>query len=273
MSRTMIQAAVTMNQLQQKLDVIGHNMANSQTTGYKSRETAFSSLLFQQMNNLSDSRNAVGRQTPDGLRIGSGAKLGKISTNDQLGAIKETNRALDTALLQENYFYQLDVIENGITETRYTRDGAFYLQPINNGADVQLTTQAGHPVRGLNGSIVIPQGFDSIHINTNGQITVQRGNQTETVGSLAIVEAIRPKVFEATGGNLYRLPDVEYPINEVIQAADPATEILKSGALEQSNVDLAKQMTELLMTQRSYQFNARTISMGDQMQGLVNQLR
>ncbi len=54
---------------------------------------------------------------------------------------------------------------------------------------------------------------------------------------------------------------------------DPNTSILKSGALEQSNVDISKEMTDLMMTQRSYQFNSRTISMSDQMAGLVNQLR
>ncbi|MYL59297.1 flagellar hook-basal body protein, partial [Virgibacillus halodenitrificans] len=72
MSRTMIQAAVTMNQLQSKLDLIGNNMANSETTGYKNRNADFSSLLFQQIDNLKDGANAVGRLTPDGVRIGSG---------------------------------------------------------------------------------------------------------------------------------------------------------------------------------------------------------
>ncbi len=66
----MIQAAVTMNQLQNKLDVISHNMANSQTTGYKTRQATFSSLLFQQMDNLKQPENDVQRLTPEGIRIG-----------------------------------------------------------------------------------------------------------------------------------------------------------------------------------------------------------
>lgn len=276
MSRPMIQAAVTMNQLQHKLDVIGHNLANSQTTGYKSRETEFSSLLFQQINNLSDQRNADGRRTPDGLRIGSGAMLGGIHTNNMLGPIKETDRALDTVLLQENHFYQVNVTEGGVSETRFTRDGAFYLQPVNNDTAVMLTNQDGHPVLGMNGPIIIPQGFDSIDINSNGQITVRRGNQTDVVGDLAIVEAVRPRLLETTGDNVFRLPDLAtlgYNMEEVIQAVNPAEELIRSSALESANVDVAKQMSDLLMTQRSYQFNARTISMGDQMQGLINQLR
>src|SRR5690554_1476060 len=131
MSRAMIQAAVTMNQLQNKLDVIGNNLANSQTTGYKSREADFSSLLTQQINNVTDQQNAEGRLTPDGIRIGSGAGLGSTNINLEMGAVRETGRELDVALLQPNHFFQIEVTENGETETRFTRDGAFFLQPVN----------------------------------------------------------------------------------------------------------------------------------------------
>lgn len=71
--RILGQAYSTMNQLQQKLDVVSHNIANSDTFGYKNRKAEFSSLLFQQINNMTDPRNAEGRVTPDGIRVGSGA--------------------------------------------------------------------------------------------------------------------------------------------------------------------------------------------------------
>ncbi|WP_042221450.1 flagellar hook-basal body protein [Oceanobacillus manasiensis] len=275
MSRTMIQAAVTMNQLQNKLDLIGNNMANSQTTGYKNRQAEFSSLLFQQINNMTDPAGAEGRSTPDGIRVGNGAKLGSINMDFTTGSIKETGRELDVALLQDNHFYQVQVTENGIPETRYTRDGAFYLNPVNNNEAVMLTDGKGNPIQGENGNIIIPEGFDSISIDESGQINVQRGNQVENAGSLGVVEVVRPRLLEAAGENGFRLPDLAglgFAMNEVVQA--PATQTLvKSGALENSNVDISKQMTDLISTQRAYQFNSRTISMGDQMSGLINQLR
>ncbi|GAA0420399.1 MAG: flagellar hook-basal body protein [Bacillota bacterium] len=276
MSRTMIQAAVTMNQLQNKLDLIGNNMANSQTTGFKSRQADFSSLLFQQMNNMTDPANAEGRLTPDGLRIGAGAKLGSTNINLSQGTLTETERALDTALLGENHFYQVQVVENGVTETRYTRDGAFYLSPMNNDQEVMLTNSDGSPILGVNGPILIEEGFDDIAIQPNGQIEVRRGNQTEVVGRLAIVEAVRPRLLEATGNNEFKLPNLNelgFNFGEIIQNVGDNESLLKSGALEMSNVDISKEMSDLIMTQRSYQFNARTISMSDQMSGLVNQLR
>lgn len=276
MSRSMIQAAVTMGQLQQKLDTIGHNLANSQTTGYKSRQAEFSSLLFQQIENLNHPANGTGRLTPDGIRIGSGARLGAINSNMNAGNIVTTDRMLDTALLRENYFYQIQVTENNVTEIRYTRDGAFYLSPINDNGDLMLVTKDGHPVLGANGPIVIEPGFDSIQIQDNGQIIVSRNGQTETAGSLAVVEVTRPRILEAAGNNMFRLPDLAalgYAFGEIVQAPANIDGMLKSGALEQSNVDIAEQMSELILTQRSYQFNARTISTSDQMMGLINQLR
>ncbi|OZU88418.1 flagellar hook-basal body protein [Virgibacillus indicus] len=276
MSRMTIQAAVTMNQLQNKLDLIGNNMANSQTTGYKNRQADFSSLLFQQINNLTDPANAEGRVTPDGVRIGSGARIGSINIDLTPGTIQETDRVLDTALLEENHLFQIQVTENGVEETRFTRNGAFYLSPVNINQNLMLTDDKGNPILGENGPIVIPEGFDAISIRENGEIMVQRGNQTELAGRISVVEAVRPRLLEAAGANSFRLPDLAelgFQMEEIIQGIAPDQTIVQSSALENSNVDIAKQMTDMLMTQRSYQYNARTISMGDQMMGLINQLR
>jgi flagellar basal-body rod protein FlgG len=275
MSRMMIQASVTMGQLQNKLDIIGNNMANVNTTGYKNRQADFASLLFQQIDNLTDPANAEGRLTPDGIRVGSGAALGNTNIDLSQGAIKDTGRALDVALLEKNHLFQVNVTENGITETRFTRDGAFYLNPLNNG-QVMLTTKNGNPVMGANGPLVFADGFDGINITKNGQIEINRDGNRQVEGQLATVEALRPRLLEAAGDNMFRLPNLEnlnYNANEIIQAVNLENTQMKSGALESSNVDIGKQMTEMIVTQRAYQMNAKSISMGDQMMGLVNQLR
>lgn len=274
MSRVTIQAAVTMGQLQRKLDLIGHNMANSSTTGYKSQQADFSSLLFQQIDNLKDPEaNAQGRVTPDGVRIGSGAVIGHTNLNLKQGSIKETGRALDVALLKENHLFQVGVRENGIEEAQLTRSGEFYISPVEDG-QVLLTDKNGNPVFGANGEILIEEGFDSITIANNGQVLVTRNGVEENVAQLAIVEAVYPRLLEQVGNNNFRLPlaaQEDYNVDEVFRIPDQIE--VKSGALETSNVDLSHQMTELLATQRAYQLNARSISMSDQMAGLVNQLR
>lgn len=278
MSRTMIQAAVTMNQLQQKLDLIGHNMANSQTPGYKTRNSEFSSLLTQQINNLNTPENAVNRLTPEGIRVGSGAKLGAINNDFSIGSLQTTNRALDLALRNERHFFQIQTGEPGALETNYTRDGSFYLQPTSAGADaVMLTNGDGEPVLGQNGErIIIASGFEGIEVRDNGQIVVERNGELQVVGAIGIVEITRPHLLEAAGGNLFRLPDageLGYVMDEVVEQVGVTDSLVESGMLEQANVDLATQMSELLMAQRAYQFNSRTISTTDQMMGLINQLR
>lgn len=276
MSRSMIPAAVTMNQLQNKLDVTSDNMANSQTSGYKSRDAQFASLLYQQINNNTDPENAEGRLTPDGVRVGSGAKLGSVNIDLTPGAVEETDRGLDTALQEKNHLFQIQVEENGEQETRYTRDGAFYLSATNAEESLMLTTENGDPVLGEDGPITFANDVDDVQIGDDGQVIVTHGDSEEVAGSLDIVEAVRPRTLEATGENEYRLPDLDglgYTADEIIQQTPAGAEKLQASALEQSNVDISKQMTDMLEAQQSYQFNARSISTGDEMQGLINQLR
>jgi len=276
LSSSMVQAAVTMNQLHHKMDNIAHNMANSQTTGYKSRGGEFSSLIHQQMDNLDAPENAQGRLTPDGVRVGSGARMGATNIDLSQGTINQTDRALDTALTESNQLFQIQVTSDGTTETFYTRDGAFYLSPINADQDVMLTTSDGYPVLGEDGPIIIDSGFTGLEIRPNGEIAVNRDGTTENEARIEVVETSRPYLLESAGSNLFRLPDLDelgYGFGDIIEVTAPEEDVLQSSALEQSNVNLAAEMSDLILAQRSYQMNARSISMSDQMMGLVNQLR
>ncbi|GEN57742.1 flagellar hook-basal body complex protein FlhP [Halolactibacillus alkaliphilus] len=275
MSRMGLQAATTMRELQSKLDVIGHNVANANTTGFKSQMSNFSSLLYQNIDNFSDERaNSVGRVTPLGIRQGTGARIGHTNNNFSQGSLINTERALDIALTEERQFFEVSVTENGATETRFTRDGALYLQPTETG-DSALVTSNGHAVLNqLGNPIIIAGGFDGVTLNEAGQVVIRRGNIENVEAEISVVEAIRPQFLEQTGQNLFRLPDVTeagYTANEIIGQVGNVN--VAVGRLESSNVDLSTQMTELIQTQRAYQFNARTISMHDQMQGLINQMR
>lgn len=271
MSQMMMQAAVTMGQLQNKLDVIGNNLANSQTNGFKGRQADFSSLLYREIDNMKDRQNnAVGRLTPDQIRTGTGAALGAISVDTRQGSIKETGRALDVALTGKHDMFQVQVSENGRNEIQYTRDGSFYLSP--EGDEMALVTKDGHPVLGADGPIRIRAGYENIEINDSGEIMVTRNGQKAAESQLQIAEAVRPRSLEAAGDNLFRVPDGADAAG-IINPVQMRDGILQSGALEQSNVDISKEMTDMMAAQRSYQFNARTLTMGNEMQGLVNQLR
>lgn len=262
-----------MNQLQQKMDTIAHNLANSNTTGYKERQSQFSNILSQQVNNLTPADQAGPRRTPDGIREGIGARLGAIHSNLNIGHIQQTDRELDSVLLNEWHYFQVQAEHNGQQEVQYTRDGSFYLQPVGDGADMMLVTKEGLPVLGINGVIQFSgDQVEHLQISENGDIIVQRAGQNEVVGTLALVEAMLPRALEAVGENQFRVPQ-EFNLNDVLQGVPGGENLLQSGALEMSNVSIQDQMTELINAQRSYQMNARSVTMSDQMQGLVNQLR
>ena len=86
MIRTMTTATNTLNQLQSQLDIIGNNLANSSTHGYKSSDAKFQEMLYQQFNN--DKADTAPRQSPLGIRYGSGAVLGQAQMNWKVGSLQ-----------------------------------------------------------------------------------------------------------------------------------------------------------------------------------------
>ncbi|MFC0187025.1 flagellar hook-basal body protein [Fictibacillus aquaticus] len=274
MNKMIINSSVTMGQLQMQLDTIANNMANSNTTGYKSRQVQFSDLLFQQVKGLPYAENENSRVTPEGTRFGSGARLSSTAMNMAAGSLQQTGRSLDFALTSPQSYFQIQVSDdNGRNVTEYTRDGAFYLSPsAGNPNELDLVTSDGNKVLGTNGPIKIPSGYKEISIGQNGAISVTLTNGTTVnAGQLAVVTINKPDLMLSVGHHL-RLPE-NIQAAQVMTAAAGREAAVQQGVLEASNVDIATEMSDLVNAQRSYQFNARTISMADQMMGLINGIR
>jgi flagellar basal-body rod protein FlgG len=279
--RSMITAANTMAQLQQQLDVISNNIANSNTTGFKRRETNFGELLAQQFTNLPNDKAT--RLTPNGVRYGVGARLAETNLVFAQGALTKTDRALDVALAKEGQFFRVLVQgENGAQEIGYTRSGAFYLTPsAENPNELMLVTSDGHPVLDENNApILLPEGFKDITISNNGTITaVASDGRVMRRANIGITTILRPQLLQSVGDNIFTLPDLNaLNVNEADVAVNMTGNLrnqisMTQGALEQSNVDLGTELTDMMITERSYQLNARAISLSDQMLGLINGIR
>ncbi|PKR77766.1 flagellar hook-basal body protein [Halalkalibacillus sediminis] len=274
--RSMLTAATTMNQLQSRMDLQSNNLANLNTYGYKGRQSNFSSLLFQQVDNIQGNDADSPRLTPEGIRQGAGSRLAHTNMNMNVGTLQTTERELDVAIQDRNRFFVVNAqVENGETEQRFTRSGNFYLQPINGGEQSMLTTSEGNPVAGQNGPILIDEGFDGIRLTDQGGVEVTRNGQTAVEGNLQVVDIERTRGLEPVGANSYRL-DLEglgVPADELVAAVAPAEANLAPGALEASNVNFGQEMTSLIESQRAYSFNAQAIRMGDQMMGLIGSMR
>ncbi|PLR85443.1 MULTISPECIES: flagellar hook-basal body protein [Bacillus] len=280
MNRTMITATNTLGQLQKQMDMISQNMANVDTTGFKRREASFTDLLFQEFQNQPYGNLEIGRLTPNGVRQGVGAKLGQAQMILRQGSIKTTDRPLDAAFTKEGQFFRVLVQNEDGAAVRFTRDGSFHLTPIADN-ELMLVTGDGHAVLDENNNPIYINGEpNNFAINENGQLTVAMANGTTQAFNLGVILANKPQFLEQKGGNLLGLPENMGQLG--VAEEEIFTELngplrneisIKQGALEQSNVEMSKEMTDLINVQRSYQFHSRAITMADQMMGLVNGIR
>ncbi|MED1672293.1 flagellar hook-basal body protein [Pallidibacillus thermolactis] len=279
MSRITYTALNTMSQLQKQLDIISNNVANVDTTGYKKQRASFQELLIQQHNN-----HPVGdrspRLTPEGVRIGTGGKVSQIQTIATQGSLKDTGRSLDFALTVPNQYFKVLAPNGNELNIHYTRDGAFYLSPIND-SEVALVTSEGHYVLDQDNNPIIFNGdLKKVALGDDGMVTFSNETGDSESFALGIVQIHNPQALVKTGNNLLTIPD--HFQNDDITADDLIVPLvgaardqigLQHQALEQSNVDLIEEMTNLIQTQRAYQLQARAITLADQMSGLVNGIR
>ncbi len=282
MNRMMITSTNTLSQLQLKLDTISNNIANVDTTGYKRKEANFTDLLVQQFNNQTTASQEIGRLTPNGIRQGTGAKLGQSQLILTQGSLKTTNRSLDAAFTKPDLFFSVRVSDESGENIRYTRDGAFFMTPVDgNDQQVMLVTGDGNSVLDeFNRPIVVNGNVTDISMSENGQIKIETSDRGTQTFELGIVSVKKPQFMEQLGGNVLALPSNFNQLN--MNAEDILTSLtgglrgeisMTQGALEGSNVDLSKEMSNLIMVQRQYQFQSRAITMADQMQGIVNSIR
>ncbi|KGA97069.1 flagellar hook-basal body protein [Alkalihalobacillus alcalophilus ATCC 27647 = CGMCC 1.3604] len=277
MNRSMITASVTMGQIQSQLDTISHNLTNSQTVGFKRREASFHDLLSQQLTNQSQENLEVGRLTPMGLTIGAGAKIGQTALRLEQGALQTTDRELDFALTKPNHFFRVEAADG--TAERMTRAGNFYLTAnAANPEQLTLVTASGDFLLDNQGErIIIPEDFSSFQLHNNGQLLVTLADgSVEEVANLGIRQVHNAQLLVPVGENQFELADLAtlgYAEADVIEDVNANEIALMQKTLEGSNVDMAKEMSDLMIAQRHYQFNSTAISMADQMSGLVNGIR
>ncbi|WP_419158075.1 flagellar hook-basal body protein [Rossellomorea sp. BNER] len=276
----MITATNTLNQLQKQMDMVGNNLANADTNGYKRREATFSELLVQQVNNQGNVAEEIGRLTPNGIRQGVGAKVGQAQLILEQGSLKSTGRELDFALSSPNQFFKVLAQDGEAHSIRYTRDGAFYASPTGN-SEMMIVNGQGFPILDENDNfITVPEDIENFSLQDGGVLNVQLQNGQVATYSLGVVSIERPQFMEQMGGNLLGLPT---NLNQLgVTEAEILTNLegqqrnnigLQQGYLESSNVDIGKEMTDMLNVHRAYQFQSRSISMADQMMGLINGIR
>lgn len=257
--RALWTAASGMNSTQTNLDVIANNMANVNTVGFKRSRADFEDLLYQTIR-TAGIENADGTQVPTGIQIGMGSKLSAVEKIFTQGDYQNTGNSLDWAIEGRGFF---KVISNG--EELYTRAGAFKLDK-----DGYIVTSNGDR---LQPEFAVPQGTTTININSYGMLTASDKSGTPLASvQLSIYDFANPAGLSSVGRNLYRVtPASGDPIE-----GNPGTDsfgTISQGFLEQSNVDVVKEMVDMIVTQRAYELNSKTVQTADSMLGLANNLK
>jgi flagellar basal-body rod protein FlgG len=267
---------------QQKIDTTANNVANVNTTGYKKRDQSFSEILTTRLNNQVPAQGEVGRLTPNGLRVGHGARIGLTQINMEQGQEIQTNNPFDLMINGKGFFQiGLGSTEGGIDEIRYTRDGNFHLSPNpENPRSYHLVHANGGYLLDQNGNPLQLDDRYEVNIQANGQIQLRNkngnGNSFVSTQQVGIVNIDNASLLKNMGDNQYAIEVAALPegttINDVVTNMLNRDIQLSSGVLEGSNVDLAMEMTDLMTSQRSFQMNARAVSYADQMMGIANSI-
>jgi flagellar hook protein FlgE len=264
-----------LQQFQEDLQVIGNNIANVNTNGYKSQSMDFEDELSQSLSNGTNP-----------MQIGEGVTTGAINSDDTQGTINSTGNTADMAINGSGYF----VVKDSSTSASYvTRDGEFNLD-----ANGYLVTANGQRVQGYTGSSTSTIGDLQINsaaaitalndttnpaptltnysINTSGQINATLSDGTSgVIGQVVLQNFTNPQALVNQGDNLYTYSTAAGALAAPVAANSSGLGQIQSGALESSNVDLATQMSDLITAQRDFEANAKMVTTSDEvLQDLIN---
>lgn len=234
------------------LEVIGGNIANVNTTAYKSASTSFADTFS----------NTV-RTAGGSAQINSGVQIGAIAINYNQGALSSTGKATDLGISGKGYF----VVRDGTSDFA-TRDGSFHFDSTGflvNAQGKNVLSVADAPIQVPDFANVV-----SVSIGLDGTITSFKVDGTsESSQQIGLITVDDETKLVKQGNNLYDFSAVA-AVTPVPAAPAGATKI-QSGALEQSNVDLTEQFAELITTQRSFQAGARLVTVSDSvLEDIVN---
>jgi flagellar hook protein FlgE len=277
MIKSMFSAVTGLKSHQTMMDVIGNNIANVNTAGFKASSVLFKDLYYQTLASASGPTASTGGKNPS--QIGYGAAVGSIQIDNTRSGYKQTGRALDMYISGEGYFTVSDA--SGVMN--YTRVGALYFDTDGNLLDangnhvmgITFTTAGDPPVTTttLNKiQIANFSDYNEIAISADGKIS---GTNTKTsaiddLGQLAIAVFNNPDGLSEEGNQYFQqTANSGAPIYTT--AGSELAGPLVSGGLEMSNVDLSKEFTDMIVAQRGFQANSRVITTSDEiLEELVN---
>lgn len=298
MVRSMFSAIAGLKSHQTRMDVIGNNIANVNTWGYKSQSVNFSDTLYQTMKNGKggDGNAAGGVGGINSSQLGFGVDVGSIGMNHTAGSWSLTGRA-NELMINGPAFFIVGSNQTPGTKPNGTIDATTGLQLSRVGIlskddEGYLVDDAGNYVYGFVRDEITDgnpnpdaklqrikckdqndNDYASISFAQDGTISgTTMDGQVEVIGMIAVANVSNVNGLEKTEGYYYNIGENAGDVT-VMKTTKMTGEIL-SGYLEMSNTNLADEMANMIITQRGYQANTKMITVTDQMlEELVNMKR
>jgi flagellar basal-body rod protein FlgG len=252
-SAAMHVAKTGLNAQQTKMQIIANNLANVNTTGFKSDRPNFESLLYQ-VTQSAGGQTADGSMLTSASSVGTGVKLLNTQKLYTQGGLVSTDNSLDLAIDGAGFFQVL--MPDG--RMGYTRNGTF-----SRNGEGTLTSSSGYV---LQPQIQIPEGVQEINISSDGIVSVLLPGEAipQEAGQLALANFINPRGLQAIGETfMVETPASGAPIEGLPRSAGFGK--LNQGFLEGSNVNVVQQLVEMIETQRAYEVSSKSISGVDEM--------
>jgi len=259
MIRSLWTAATGMGAQQLEQDVIANNLANVNTVGFKKSRADFQDLMYQVMTK-SGSQTSAGNQLPVGIEVGLGVKPTATQKIFTQGDYKQTGNQFDFAI-EGNGFFQID--NNG--RTAYTRNGSFKLNRdgiVTNADGLKITPEMS-----------APQGTVAFTVDSGGTWTATDNTGAAlATGRIELADFLNPAGLASIGRNLYEKTEGSgEPFT-----GNPGTEgfgTVTQRFLEMANVSVIDEMVNMIVGQRAYEINSKSVQTADTMLGIINNLK
>ena len=261
MNRALRVATTGMAAQQMNIEIIANNLSNVNTTGFKKVRAEFQDLMYQTLQIAGASPAGQSSTQPVEVQVGNGVvPVGTVRQFTQ-GDPQMTGNKLDMAINGEGFFQ----IRRPDGTIAYTRDGQFKLA-----SDGQLVSAHGYL---LEPGISIPANSE-IQISRDGKInTVVDGEIAPTLsGEVELAKFVNTNGLRAIGNNLF----VETIASGTPTYGKPGDEgfgELIQSEIEASNVDVVEEMVAMIVAQRAYEINSKTVHTVEEMMQIANNLR
>lgn len=261
MIRALYSGATGMYAQQLNIDNISHNMANVNTNGFRKSRMQFQDLIYQ---TLKEAGAATSDNTsrPTELTVGVGVKPIASQKSFMQGTLNQTGNPLDIAIAGDGFFQLQDFDGNLV----YSRDGAF---KMNEEGEI-VNAQGLY----LEPAITIPADTESISITSDGIVyaKIMDTIEPEEIGQIELARFVNPAGLESAGGNIFR----ETTASGEPMVGTPGSETfgtLEQGYIENSNVVIVEEMVNMIVAQRAYELNSKSIQTADRMIQTANGLK